>query len=177
MAAADDVSARAGALGVDATPGTGVVRLRGDHDMSRASHLDRVLGERLGTCDRVYVDLSRVTFMDSSVLSVLARAARHARPRGVAFHVVAPVGSDVHRLLSISGLLGHLGWLAALPGADASRGARRAEREAPKETEQTASPDLVERLQQRALRVAEGPARTDPNSQQTSPLTGQPRSS
>jgi anti-anti-sigma factor len=171
----DDVSARAELLGVDATPGTGVVRLRGDHDMSRVSHLDRVLGERLGTCDRLYVDLSRVTFMDSSVLSVLARAARHARPRGVAFHVVAPVGSDVHRLLSISGLLGHLGWLAALPEADASRSARRAEREAP--TEQTATPDLVGRLQQRARRVAEGPARADSDTQQTGPVTGQPRTS
>ena len=170
MAAGDDVRARAGVLGVDATPGTGVVRLRGDHDMSRASHLDRILGERLGTCDRLYVDLSRVTFMDSSVLSVLARAARHARPRGVAFHVVAPVGSDVHRLLSISGLLGHLGWLAALPETNANPAARGAEPETT-EPEYTVGPDLAARLQQRARHVAEGPAHADSDTYETHPRT------
>lgn len=164
MADGEEVRARAGLLGGAGSPGTGVVRLRGEHDMSRASHIDRLLGERLGTCDRLYVDLSRVTFMDSSVLSVLARAARHARPRGVAFHVVAPVGSDVHRLLSISGLLGHLGWVDALPETH----------ERPTEAGQTAETDprdaherrdgrsLPQQLQQRARDIAEAPASADP---------------
>lgn len=142
--------------------------------MSKAAHVDRLLAEHVAACDRLYVDLSRVTFMDSSVLSVLARAARHARPRGVAFHVVAPAGSDVHRLLSISGLLGHLGWLDALPDTGANRVARGAETKTP-EAEHTATPDLVGRLQQRARDVAEGPARADSGTHDThsgTPLTG-----
>ncbi|HEX4746615.1 MAG TPA: STAS domain-containing protein [Gaiellaceae bacterium] len=170
MAGGEDVRARAGLRGGGASPGTGVVRLKGDYDMSRAAHVDRLLGEHLGTYDRLYVDLSRVTFMDSSVLSALARAARHARPRGVAFHVVAPAGSAVHRLLSISGLLGHLGWQDALLAADSSPVARRAEGET-REPEHVATPDLAERLQQRARHVAEGPALVDSGTHETHPRT------
>jgi anti-anti-sigma factor len=125
--------------------------------MSKAAHVDRLLAEHVAACDRLYVDLSRVTFMDSSVLSALARAARHARPRGVAFHVVAPAGSAVHRLLSVSGLLGHLGWLDTLPVADSTLVARRADGEAP-EHEHVATPDLAERLRERTRGVAEAPA-------------------
>ena len=169
MVDGEDVSARAGLTGGNAATGTGVVRLRGDHDMSRASHVDRLLAEHLATCDRLYVDLSRVTFMDSSVLSALARAARHARPRGVAFHVVAPTGSAVHRLLSISGLLGHLGWRDALP-AGSSPVARRADPEAP-EHAHVASQDLVERLRQRAHDVAEAPVGGDSGTRETQPRT------
>ena len=63
------------------TNGTAVVSVRGEVDVYTAPHLwdeiDRAIAE---SADRVVIDLSDVTFIDSSGLSVLVRAHKRLRP-------------------------------------------------------------------------------------------------
>jgi anti-sigma B factor antagonist len=100
-------------------PSTVVIGLFGEHDITTAAALEGAGGDRLGTCDRLVVDLTEATFIDSSVINALARLARQARSRGVTFQVVAPSGSHPRRVLDLMGLEGHLGCVDALrdPGA------------------------------------------------------------
>jgi anti-sigma B factor antagonist len=55
----------------------------------------------------VYVDLSRVTFIDSSTISVLATAHRQAPLQGSALIIHAP-SRPVRRTLTVAGLVDHL---------------------------------------------------------------------
>lgn len=96
-------------------PRTVVISLAGTHDLSTSPTLERRAAEHLARCDRLVVDLSEASFVDSSIVNALVRLARQARPRGVTFQVVAADGSHPHRVLSLMGLLGHLGCVDALP--------------------------------------------------------------
>ena len=102
-------------------PSTVVVRLVGEHDLATARLIGAVLDEQLERCDRLAVDLNRTTFLDTSVLTTLVEAARRARPRGVAYQVVAAKGGRAHTLLSMTRLLDYVGWvdddLAPAPSA------------------------------------------------------------
>jgi len=107
-------------------PRTTVVSLVGMHDLSTAPCLERRALEDIEGCDRLAVDLSRATFVDSSIVNALVRLGRQARPRGIAFQVVALDGSHPHRVLSLMGLLGHLGWVPSLAETElGDDGARR----------------------------------------------------
>ena len=53
---------------------------------------------------RIVVDLSALSFTDSSGLAVLIRAYKHARDRGVLFTVVCPRG-PIRDLFAITGLV------------------------------------------------------------------------
>jgi anti-sigma B factor antagonist len=82
-----------------------VVTLRGEHDLSTSRELAMVMN--LGTAYRhVLVDLSECTFLDSSALGALLRAAELARERAGALElVVAPRRGDaVRRALEIMGI-------------------------------------------------------------------------
>jgi anti-sigma B factor antagonist len=105
-------------------PSTAVVSLVGVHDLSTAPCLERRALEQLGRTDRLVVDLSRASFVDSSIVNALVRLARQARPRGITFQVVAAEGSHPQRVLSLMGLLGHLGWVPSLRDASVDVGAR-----------------------------------------------------
>jgi anti-sigma B factor antagonist len=91
---------------VDAT--THVVSLRGEIDAMTAPKL----GSRLfGLADEgkrgVVVDLSEVTFMDSTGIGVLLNALRHFTVRHTRMVLVCPT-PRVMRPFEIAGLLGHL---------------------------------------------------------------------
>lgn len=94
-------------IGVDRIDaGVAVVDVLGEHDLTTASELsqrlDSLLGEGLG----IVVDLSRATFIDSSVLAALLAASRDAGERGSGFAVTVPAdeADGVRRVIEVTGL-------------------------------------------------------------------------
>jgi anti-sigma B factor antagonist len=94
-------------IGVDRIDaGVAVVDVLGEHDLTTASELsqrlDSLLGEGLG----IVVDLSRATFIDSSVLAALLAASRDAGARGSGFAVTVPAdeADGVRRVIEVTGL-------------------------------------------------------------------------
>jgi anti-sigma B factor antagonist len=82
-----------------------VVVLRGDIDFTNSPGVLQVIREKAAgalTSD-IRVDLSKVTFMDSSGISVLVQLLHLAEERGVQLHVERP-GPKVQDQLSMSGL-------------------------------------------------------------------------
>jgi anti-sigma B factor antagonist len=78
-----------------------LIRVDGDVDLASAPALEDAL-EKAGE-DPVRVDLSGVTFMDSSGLRVLLAASKRAKERGHHLTLASPAG-PVRRLLEITGL-------------------------------------------------------------------------
>jgi anti-sigma B factor antagonist len=82
-----------------------VVVLRGDIDFTTSPGVLQVIREGVGSapaCD-IRVDLSEVTFMDSSGISLLVQLLHLAEERGVQLHVERP-GAKVQDQLHMSGL-------------------------------------------------------------------------
>lgn len=79
----------------------GVIVVRGDIDMAGGPVLDTVLRPMEGT-DPIVIDLTDVSFIDSSGLRSLLDAARRAHSRGTEV-VLRSVGPEVGRLLEITG--------------------------------------------------------------------------
>lgn len=102
-------------------PWTVVLSLVGDHDLTTVRAFVSQATSHLERCDRLVVDLTRTTFVDSAVASALVRLARDARPRGASLQVVATPGDQAHRVLHLMGLLAHLGWTDHLPEMHAAR--------------------------------------------------------
>jgi anti-anti-sigma factor len=70
---------------------TAIVVLGGEHDLSSAPELARVLAEAADRRD-LLVDLSACTFMDSSIISALLHASGRLHKRGSLFTLVIPPG-------------------------------------------------------------------------------------
>jgi anti-anti-sigma factor len=93
-----------------------VVALEGEFDLASVPEAE----ERIAAAERdhpreLVIDVSRVTFMDSSGLRVLLAAHQRAQEQGRGFALVR--GSDaVDRLLKVTGLAGRLRLLDAPPG-------------------------------------------------------------
>jgi anti-sigma B factor antagonist len=84
--------------------GVGVVRLMGEVDMYTAPQLKQaMLGLIDGGAAKVVVDLSGVTFVDSTALGVLIGGVRRLHAAGGAMALVV-VTRPVGRVLSITGL-------------------------------------------------------------------------
>ena len=78
-------------LSVEADQNEGVYRvaLRGELDVSTAPRFNTVLSDpRIRQCHTLMVDLSELTFMDSTGLSAVLVGEMHARTRGQRFAVV-----------------------------------------------------------------------------------------
>lgn len=105
--------------------GPAVVRLAGEIDLSNASRLQdqlSVLVER----GHVVVDLSEVTFIDSTGLSAFIVGHRRATAAGTGMHLAGATGT-VRRLLELTQLDRHLDHHDALDGAlQAAEAARTA---------------------------------------------------
>jgi anti-sigma B factor antagonist len=56
----------------------------------------------------VELDLAPVPFVDSSGLGALVQITSHARERGIAFTLVAPLPAQMRRVLDVTGLGEHL---------------------------------------------------------------------
>ncbi|HZR94380.1 MAG TPA: STAS domain-containing protein [Gaiellaceae bacterium] len=105
--------------GIDRADGATVVRLAGELDLYNAAVVrDALLECCAESPDRLIVDLSDVTFIDSTALGVLIEArSRMANRRG--FLLAAP-GLETRRALEISGLDRHF---AVHESLDAARAA------------------------------------------------------
>lgn len=91
-----------------AAPNTVVVRLSGEMDITRVSEVRAVLLRAVTRADgpaEVVVDLSGLTFCDSSGLNVLLRARLEAVESGHTLRLAAP-NPQMLRLLELTGCLG-----------------------------------------------------------------------
>ena len=88
--------------------GTHVVSLRGEIDAHTAPKLgSRLFGLAEEAARHVVVDLSGVTFMDSTGIGVLLNALRHMNLRRCAMVLVCPT-ERILRPFQVTGLVGHL---------------------------------------------------------------------
>jgi anti-anti-sigma factor len=89
-----------------AAPGVEVVTVTGEHDLSSAPELERVLEDAFNAGGAVAVDLLGTTFIDSTVLRILICAREEAGRRGVGFRVALgeTTGHGVRRLLELTGM-------------------------------------------------------------------------
>jgi anti-sigma B factor antagonist len=105
-------------------PNVPVVALRGELDLAQARSLGTQLGELAGQPGTAAVlDLTDVTFMDSTSLGVVMKAAGRFRRQAKRFVIVAPAG-PVLRLLEISGVGDRLALAATREEAVAAAGVR-----------------------------------------------------
>jgi anti-anti-sigma factor len=96
-----DVSARAG-------NGVVIAELAGELDIATAPALrEQLLSLLRPGSSRLIIDLSRVTYCDSSGLAVLVGAGRRARLLGGFLHLAA-ASSQTGRVLQLTGLYQHL---------------------------------------------------------------------
>jgi anti-sigma B factor antagonist len=101
---------RTGELALERTDaGLTLLTITGEHDLSTAPELrrrlEKLLNERMG----VVVDLSRATFIDSSILGVILDGKRRAAEAKVGYAVLHANGADpVDRVLEVTGLRAEL---------------------------------------------------------------------
>ncbi len=87
---------------LDAADGT-TIRLSGELDLSSAGQLEAAIGDaQASSHGPITLDLSALTFMESSGLAVLARARRAGRPV-----ILAHLRDQARRLLELAGMLEH----------------------------------------------------------------------
>jgi anti-sigma B factor antagonist len=90
-------------LDVDDRDDHAVVTATGEIDVETAGSLSESVTEALAQAPRVLLDLSAVTFIDSTGLGVLVRAHRAAEARGGFFAVVHPT-PQTRKLVRVLGL-------------------------------------------------------------------------
>jgi anti-sigma B factor antagonist len=84
-----------------------VARVAGEVDLSNAGDLQRsMLDAVLNTAEGMVIDLSVVSYLDSSGIRMLGEIGERLRWREQRFAVVAPPGSRVRGVLAIAGAEG-----------------------------------------------------------------------
>jgi anti-sigma B factor antagonist len=86
------------------TSDAAVTEVVGEIDMGTAPRLEAAIRLAQESARLVVVDLSEVTFLDSSALNVLVRCQREFEVRGTALRIVNPVDHSVGRIFEISHL-------------------------------------------------------------------------
>lgn len=101
-------------LGIRQTPDGRLttVCVAGAVDLTSAEELDRTVRDHMRR-GPVLLDLSAITFMDSSGLRALDGLVRHSRTGGGEFHVAATIPDSVAQILDLTGIM------ATLPLTDA----------------------------------------------------------
>jgi anti-anti-sigma factor len=87
-------------------PGVVIVVLEGEHELFGAMKLQRRLYALIDEGLALVVDLTRTTFLDSSIVSVLLRAQERARRDGTRYAIILDEssGDSVRRMFEITGL-------------------------------------------------------------------------
>jgi anti-anti-sigma factor len=99
---------------VDAT--TTVIVLAGDQDTTTHSDFLEYATAVLDRCDRLVVDLSAVSFIDSMMLSTLLRAFGFAKLRGVDFETIVGENRNVRAIVDTLNLGSQLNCRDSLAG-------------------------------------------------------------
>jgi anti-sigma B factor antagonist len=81
-----------------------VIAISGELDMGAAPAFERALFESVDGDEPVILDLSEVTFMDSTAIGALLAVRRRAELRPSRFAVVCESGSEIERTLHYMGL-------------------------------------------------------------------------
>ena len=82
-----------------------LVRVHGEIDLSNAQEVSSAIGSAMGQEARwLVVDLSDITYLDSSGVALLLRLAERLQARRRQLHLVVPRGSPVRRVLVFTGL-------------------------------------------------------------------------
>ena len=115
------LSVRIESLGAE----TSVVSLAGELDLSAVPRIEGALFEQVRARSGVIVDLTRVSFIDSTGIGLLIKAFR-AVDGGGALHTVVAPGSQIDRVFRLAGVDRMLPLFAERTGAlDALNGAAR----------------------------------------------------
>lgn len=94
-----------------------VLAVTGEVDMTTAPELAKAIELVSDHTASVVVDLSGVTFLDSSGLGALLRAQRELGERGIGLRVVTPADSPVRRVFEITQLVDPLAVVESLDDA------------------------------------------------------------
>lgn len=82
-----------------------LVRVHGEIDLSNAQEVSSAIGSAMGQEARwLVVDLSDITYLDSSGVALLLRLAERLQARRRQLQLVVPRGSPVRRVLVFTGL-------------------------------------------------------------------------
>lgn len=82
-----------------------VVRLRGEVDLANADALEQVAEDAVTNRDHgLVLDLSGVTFLDSTGLRLVFRLARRLGDRSQSLRLVVPEGARIARVLDFAGV-------------------------------------------------------------------------
>lgn len=94
-----------------------IVRVVGEIDMATAPELGKAIAAAVGRTRRIVVDLSQVSFLDSSALNTLVGCQRAAAARQIQLRVVSPADRAVRRVFEIAHLIEPLGLVDSLDDA------------------------------------------------------------
>jgi anti-anti-sigma factor len=109
-----------------------VLALVGEHDLGTVDALSDEVDRQFREVSHIVIDLSRATFVDSTVVCALALGGEHARTRQVCrFAVVAPPGSFVRKVFDIVDLRSIMPTYETLEEALAEGGVRPGRRVRP----------------------------------------------
>lgn len=98
--------------------GRQVLHVTGEIDYASSPDLEKTVLEYLEKdADRVILDLSEVSFMDSSGLALLLHARKAAADRGGSLSVVIPPTGPVMRVVEVAGVRSHLDLYESLDDA------------------------------------------------------------
>lgn len=81
-----------------------VVAVAGEIDMSAAAAFERTLFEAVSVSEPIILDLTEVTYMDSTAIGAMLAVRRQAELRPGRFAVVCEPGSEIERTLMYMGL-------------------------------------------------------------------------
>jgi anti-anti-sigma factor len=81
-----------------------VVAIVGEIDMATAPEVSRAIDSGNSDAARVVIDLSEVTFLDSSALNAFVQSQQELARRDIAFRIVSPADQAVRNVFEITRL-------------------------------------------------------------------------
>jgi len=94
-----------------------VVAIFGEIDIATAPEVSKVIDSGHGSAERIVVDLSEVTFLDSSALNAFVQSQQDLARHDVGFRIVSPADHAVRNVFEITRLIEPLGVVDSLDEA------------------------------------------------------------
>ena len=94
-----------------------VLSIVGEIDMATAPEVAQAIDDGHDGVHRVVVDLTEVTFLDSSALNALVHSQRELAENDIAFRIVSPADHAVRNVFDITHLTGPLSVVDSLDDA------------------------------------------------------------